>query len=411
MTAETAFTVLARAKELIAGGKDVVELEIGDSPFPAPQAAKAAAIAAVEGDRSHYCPSSGLPELRRTVAEVYNRDYGVNIGPENVIVGPGAKNFEVLFCEALVEPGDGVLVFSPYFPTYLPNIARRGGRIHLAPLRQEKEFRPDLADVANWLANDPKPRAIFLNSPHNPTGGVATEEDLRGLAELIAGRDVAVFSDEPYEQMVWRGQHHSLLAMPGMLQHTVAAYTFSKSYSMSGYRIGYAITQADLAAVLGTLINTSLSCVPPVMQLAAAAALSDPSAAEHRDRTMQLFRQKVEILVEGLNQIEGVHCLDPGGTFYVFPKVTPICNQLGLTSHGLAMFLLEDADAHFGVACLGGECFGEAGAGFLRLSCAEPNDRLQKALDFLPQAFARKEAAAEFLQQHPQHRLTTPYPE
>ena len=406
MSVESAFSVLAVAKRLKAAGKDVIELEIGDSPFPSTAAAKRAGIEAIEADQTHYCPSAGLPEFREAAAEFVSRQHGIQLSAANIVVGPGAKVFELLFCELFLEPGDGVLVFSPHFPTYPPNITRRGGRMRLSALRQEHDFRPDLADVERFLSEDPQPKAIFLNSPHNPTGGVATREDLTGLANLIRGRDVAVFSDEPYDQMVWQGQHHSLLAEPGMLDQCVAAYTFSKSYSMSGWRLGYAVTSAALSELLAKLINTSLSCVPPHVQLAGRAALLEDSA--ERDLTMARFQRKVEILVAGLNRIEGIHCLMPGGTFYAFPSVKGVCNRLKITSHGLAMFLLEGADDALGVACLGGECFGDAGAGFLRLSCAEPDDRMQQAVDFIATAIRRTDRVEKYLQSHPEFRLTKP---
>ncbi|HEV7222399.1 MAG TPA: aminotransferase class I/II-fold pyridoxal phosphate-dependent enzyme [Pirellulales bacterium] len=404
---ETAFNVLAVAKRLKAEGKEIIELEIGDSPFPSTASAKEAGLAAIRDDLSHYCPSIGMPELRDAAAKYVKSEHGISATAANIVVGPGAKVFELLFCEAFLNPGDGVLVFSPYFPTYLPNIARRGARAWLADLKQANDFRPALADVERFLADDPRPKAIFVNSPHNPTGGVAAEEDLAGLADLIRGRDIAVFSDEPYDQMVWRGRHHSLLAQPGMLDQAVAAYTFSKSYSMSGWRVGFAVAGPATTELFGTLLNTSLSCVAPLAQLAAAAALEHDR--EERDRTMQLFHRKVELMAAGLNRIEGVRCLDPGATFYLFPNVAAICNRLRITSHGLAMYLLEAADDRLGVACLGGESFGEAGGGFLRFSCAEPDDRLEQALAFLPRAFSREDRAAQFLADRPQFRLQRSY--
>jgi aspartate aminotransferase len=409
VTVETAFTVLAKAKQLAAGGKKVIELEIGDSPFASTPGAKAAGLAAIRDDQTHYCPSAGLPQARQAASEFVNAEHGLKTTADNVVIGPGAKIFELLFCETFLDPGDGVLVFSPYFPTYIPNIARRGARVWLSDLKQAREFRPNLDDVERFLSDDPQPKAIFLNSPHNPTGGVAAEEDLAGIAELIRGRDVALFSDEPYDRMVWRGRHHTILALPGMLDQCVAAYTFSKSYSMSGWRLGYAVTSAGIADMLAKLINTSLSCTPPLVQLAGIAALAHDN--EESRHSMGLFREKVEILVNGLNAIDGVNCLDPGGTFYVFPSVAEVCNRLGITSHGLAMYLLEGADDRFGVACLGGECFGDAGQGFLRLSCAEPNERLRQAIEFLPAAFSRADRVAAFLEENPEYRLEAPYGE
>jgi aspartate aminotransferase len=402
LSAETAFDVLAVAKRLKSQGKDVVELQIGDSPFPSTRHAREAGLRAIDQGQTHYCASLGLPEFRETIARNYRKEFGVLVGPENVVVGPGAKVFEQFFCETFLDAGDSVLVFTPHFPTYGPSIERRGAKVVTSSLRQEHQFRPDLNDVERFLRQAPRPRAVFLNSPHNPTGGVATAEDLHGLAELVRGRDVAVFSDEPYCHMVWEGKHRTLLAEPGMLEQTVAAYTFSKSYSMSGWRLGYAISSAPVIETIGKLINTSLSCVPPLAQWAGRAALEEDTA--ERDEVMGRFHQKVRLLVEDLRRIDGVKALMPAGTFYVFPDVSAICRRLGITSHGLAMYLLEGADDHFGVACLGGECFGPAGQGFLRFSCAEPDERLCQAVAFLPEAASRGERVRRYLEANPKYR-------
>lgn len=403
LTVETAFDVLAVAKRLKAGGKDVIELQIGDSPFPSTAHAKAAAIQAVNDNQSHYCTSQGLPSFRDSVARFMGREFGVQVGPEHVVVTPGAKVLEQFFCEALLDPGDSVLVFSPYFPTYGPNIERRGAQAWHVPLRQEHDFRPEPAQVERFLREAPRPKAIFLNSPHNPTGGVATLDDLHAIANLIRGKNVFVMSDEPYCHMAWRERHHSILECPGMLEQTVAVYTFSKSYSMSGYRLGFGVTMPPLADLIGKLINTSLSCVPPVVQLAGQAALDHDDA--ERDETMLLFRKKVEILVAELQRVDGVSVAMPAGTFYVFPNVAAICRRLGIQSHGLALFLLEAADDKLGVACLGGECFGEAGRGFLRFSCAEPDERLVQAVRFFAEAVQRTDRVQRFLAERPQYRL------
>jgi aspartate aminotransferase len=402
LTAETAFDVLAVAKRLKAQGKDVVELQIGDSPFPTTRHAQEAGIRAIQDGATHYCASLGLPGFREVIARNYGREFGVEVTAENVVVGPGAKAFEQFFCEAVLDPGDAVLVFSPHFPTYGPNIERRGGTPVYSPLRPENQFRPDLGDVERFLRSTPRAKAIFLNTPHNPTGGVATAEDLRGLADLIRGRDVAVFSDEPYCHMAWSGRHHPLLREPGMIDQVVAAYTYSKSYSMSGWRLGYAVTSPRLADTLGKMINTSLSCVPPMSQLAGQAALEHDAA--ERDETMQRFRKKVELLVAALQAVDGVKVFMPAGTFYVFPDVSAICRRHGILSHGLAMYLLEGADDRFGVACLGGECFGPAGQGFLRFSCAEPDDRLRQAVTFFADAVTRADRVRKYLEANPRYR-------
>lgn len=402
LTAETAFTVLAMARALKAKGKDVVELEIGDSPFPSPPEAKAAGVAAIEANQTGYGPSLGLPEFRDAAAKMVRDEFGIQAGRENVVVASGAKPFEQFFVEALVDPGDGVLIFSPHFPTYVPNLRRRGAREVLVPLKAEHQFRPRAEDVAHFLATDPRPRAIFLNSPHNPTGGVATRDDLAAIADVVRGTDLAVFSDEPYCHMAWSAPHASILAEPGMFEHAVAAYTFSKSYSMSGWRIGFAVGHPEVVESIGKLINTTASCSPPFVQQGARAALE--RSADYRADTMARFRGKVDRLVAGLRRVEGVSVAPPGGTFYVFPDVRAICDRLGITSHGLALYLLEGADDDFGVACLGGECFGDAGRGFLRFSCAEPDERIDAAVGFFAEAVRRTDRVDRYLAARPEHR-------
>jgi aspartate aminotransferase len=408
LTAETAFTVLAVARSLRAQGKDVVELEIGDSPYPSTPHAKQAGIRAIEENETGYCPSLGLPEFRDTAARFVSAEFGYPAQAENIVVASGAKPFEQYFAEAALDPGDGVLVFSPQFPTYVPNIQRRGARAVLSPLSVENEFRPRVEAVKQFLATDPKPRAIILNSPHNPTGGVATRDDLAAIAALVRGTELLVFSDEPYCHMVWNGRHASIMAEPGMLEHTVAVYTFSKSYSMSGWRIGFAVAAPEMVEAIGKLINTSASCTPPLVQRAALAALEYDQTT--RDEYMERFHRKVERLCAGLRNIDGFRVPRPAGTFYLFPDVRAVCNRLGITSHGLALYLLEAADDHFGVACLGGECFGEAGAGFLRFSCAEPDERIDQAIEFVPKALARTDRVRRYLEAKPRYVLRQPYP-
>ena len=403
LTAETAFDVLAVAKKLKAGGKDVIELQIGDSPYPSASSAIKAGKAAIDAGQTRYCPSLGLLEFRETIAKTVKAEFGIPAAAENVVVAPGAKPFEQFFCELFLEPDDAVLVFQPAFPTYDPNIARRGAKPVYVPLRQENAFRPSLADIEKFIRTEPKAKAIFLNSPHNPTGGVATKEDLKGIADLVRGTNIAVFSDEPYCHMIWEGRHHSLLAEPGMMDHVIAAYTFSKSYSMSGWRCGYAVASPKHAELIGKMINSTLSCAPPFVQLAGKAALEHDTA--ERNEVMAKFHSKVKLLVEALRQVKDVTVLMPLGTFYVFPKVEPICKRLGITSHGLAMYLLEGADEKAGVACLGGECFGAAGAGFLRFSCAEPDERLIEAVKFFAEAITRGDRVNAYLEKNPKYRI------
>jgi len=403
LTAETAFDVLAVAKKLKAGGKDVIELQIGDSPYPSATSALAAGKAAIDAGQTRYCPSMGLADFRATIAKTVKDEFGIPATAENVVVAPGAKPFEQFFCELFLEPDDAVLVFQPAFPTYEPNISRRGAKPVYVPLRQENAFRPGIADIERFIRSEPKAKAIFLNSPHNPTGGVATKEDLKAIADLVRGTNIAVFSDEPYCHMIWEGRHHSILAEPGMMDHVVAAYTFSKSYSMSGWRCGYAVSSPRFAELIGKMINSTLSCAPPFVQLAGKAALENDTA--ERTEVMAKFHKKVELLVNALRQVPDVTVLMPKGTFYVFPKVEPIAKRLGITSHGLAMYLLEGADDKKGVACLGGECFGAAGAGFLRFSCAEPDDRLVEAVRFFADAITRTDRVKAYLDANPKYKV------
>lgn len=406
---EGAFEVLAVAKKLATAGKDVIELEIGDSPFPTGAIASAAGIAAIEGGHTHYAPSSGLAEFRQAASDYVNREFSLSTEPENIIAGPGAKTFQTLFAEALLNLGDGVLVFSPYFPTYPPSIHRRGARMVTSALTQANAFRPNIDAIAEFIAKDAAPKAIYLNSPHNPTGGIANRDDTRAIADLVRGKNIAVFSDEPYDQMVWSGDHHSILAEPDMLEQCIGAYTFSKSFSMSGWRLGFSVSSRPMAEMLAKLTNTLISCVPPFVQLAGAAALRQ--SLDERDERMQAFRIKLEIMVERLNQIAGINCLMPGGSFYAFPSIREICNEHRITSHGFAMYLLEEADVARGVACLGGECFGKAGAGFLRMSCSEPTERIIEAIEFIGVALEQPTRIQRYRDRQEEYRLETPYSE
>ncbi len=403
LNTETAFDVLAVARRLKSAGKDVIELQIGDSPYPSSTSALSAGKKAIDDGATHYCPSMGLPEFREALAANYAKEFDVKIGPENIVVGPGAKVFEQFFCEAFLDTSDAVLLFSPQFPTYEPNVARRSGRVVHSALKQANQFRPDLNDVERFVKQESKAKAIFLNSPHNPTGGIATQSDLKAIADLIRGKPIALFSDEPYCHMIWEGKHHTPLAEPGMVQQCVAAYTFSKSYSMSGWRLGYAVSDKPIIDAIGKMINTSLSCVPPIVQRAGLAAIQKD--AGERDEVMQRFHKKVELLVKELKKVDGVKVLMPAGTFYAFPDVSTICNRLKIRSHGLAMYLLEAADDQRGVACLGGECFGAAGQGFLRFSCAEPDERLVEAVKFLAEAVTRTDRVNEYLNAHPKYKM------
>ncbi len=293
LSVETAFSVLAVAKSAEGPGKDVVELEIGDSPFDSTASAKATGIEAIQENQSHYCPSPGMPEFREAAARFVKQEFGIPAEAKNVVVGPGAKVFEQFFCEAFLNPGDGVLVFSPYFPTYLPNIQRRGARPVLSPL--EAVARLPAGTRRDRKVPEERPvaaKAIFLNSPHNPTGGVMTEQDLqrhRRLGPRQEHRRLQRRAVLPHG--LERASIIRSLAQPGMLEQSVAAYTFSKSYSMSGWRLGFAVAGAEIADAIGKMINTTLSCTPPLVQLAGKAALERRSAENATPRCRSSARK------------------------------------------------------------------------------------------------------------------------
>ena len=401
VSSETAFSVLARAQELQAAGKDVIRLEIGDSPFPSAAPAVSAGSEAILADQCHYVSSLGIDELRQEAASYVAREHGVAATKDNILVGNGAKIFQQLFCELFLNPLDGVLVFSPFFPTYSANISRRGARIVTSRLSQKNKFRPCLIDVERFLERDNAPKAIFLNSPHNPTGGVATEADVVDLCTLILQRDnVYLFSDEPYDQMSWVGKHMSPLIQENMMERCLSVYTMSKSYSMSGWRVGFCVSSIENIDRLSMLANTSFSCVSPFSQIASATALREGDV--ERDQRMQIFKNRVTSFAEALHKIVGVDCLIPDGAFYVFPDVSDICGRYSITSHGLATYLLEGADPKVGVSCLGGEAFGEDGYGYIRMSCAESEDRLETAADFLETYLSDGTRIKKFLTDNPQ---------
>lgn len=404
---ETAFSVLARAQDLERAGKDIIRLEIGDSPFKSSAPALAAGSRAILDDHCHYVSSKGIPELRLAAANYINKEYGTAINEVNVLVGNGAKIFQQLFCELFLNPNDGVLVFSPFFPTYEANIRRRGARMVTSSLRQDQGFRPNLSDVEEFIDTDLSPKAVFLNSPHNPTGGVATKKDIEDLCSLLRERsDIYLFSDEPYDQMAWRYPHTSPIMYHDMLERCVSVYTMSKSYSMSGWRVGFCISAPQIIEKLSLLSNTSFSCVSPFSQMGSVAALNEGS--KERDERMQIFKDRVFTFAKLLDLIDGVECQAPDGAFYVFPNVKSICQRHSITSHGLATFVLEDADSDLGVACLGGESFGSDGFGFLRMSCAESAERLSVAAAFLEEAFYSTAKLKRFLLRHPQFSLGGP---
>jgi len=374
---ETAFEVLARAKALEAQGREIIHLEIGEPDFDTPAHIKAAAVRALEEGYTHYTPAAGIPALRETIADYIRRTRGIPVGPENVVVVPGGKPIMFFTILALVEEGDEVIYPNPGFPIYESMIHFVGGHPVPLRLRMENEFRVDVEELARLIT--PRTRMLILNSPANPTGGVLTREDLAAIAELCLKHDLIVLSDEIYSRILYEGEHISIASFPGMLERTIILDGFSKTYAMTGWRLGYGVMPEPLAEAVTRLMINSNSCTAAFTQMAGIAALTGPQ--DDVDRMVAAFRERREVMVEGLNRIPGFRCLKPRGAFYAFPNI----EGTGMSSRELASYLLEEA----GVAVLSGTAFGEYGEGFLRLSFANSVENIQKALERIEKAVRR----------------------
>jgi aspartate/methionine/tyrosine aminotransferase len=375
---ETAFEVLNRARELERRGKNIVHLEIGEPDFATPPHITQAAIEALHAGWTHYGPSAGYPELRETIAAEVSRSRGVRVSPEEVVVVPGGKPI-IFFCLlALVNEGDEVLYPNPGFPIYESMIHYVGGRGVPIRLREEKEFSFDVNEFASLISD--RTRLVILNSPQNPTGGVLTKQDIEQIAEAIGDRNLLVLSDEIYSRLVFDGKHHSIMSEPGFKDRTILLDGFSKSYAMTGWRIGYGVMRADLAAQFARLMVNSNSCTASFSQMAAVEALrGDQSSVEHM---RQEFMRRRDMVVARINKIRGFSARMPHGAFYVFPNIS----GTHMDSRALADALLEEA----GVACLSGASFGEFGEGYLRLSVANSMENLRRALDRIEEWVSKK---------------------
>jgi len=374
---ETAFEVLARAKALEAQGREIIHLEIGEPDFDTPAHIKAAAVRALEEGWTHYTPAAGIPALREAIADYIRRTRGIPVGPEHVVVVPGGKPIMFFAILALVEEGDEVIYPNPGFPIYESMIRFVGARPVPLRLRMENEFRVDVEELARLIT--PRTRMLILNSPANPTGGVLTREDLEAIAELCLKHDLVVLSDEIYSRILYEGEHISIASFPGMLERTIILDGFSKTYAMTGWRLGYGVMPEPLAEAVTRLMINSNSCTAAFTQIAGIAALTGPQ--DDVDRMVAAFRERREVMVEGLNRIPGFRCLKPKGAFYAFPNI----EGTGMSSRELAHYLLEEA----GVAVLSGTAFGEYGEGFLRLSFANSIENIQKALERIEKALQR----------------------
>ena len=374
---ETAFEVLARAKALEAQGREIIHLEIGEPDFDTPAHIKAAAVRALEEGWTHYTPAAGILALREAIADYIRRTRGIPVGPEHVVVVPGGKPIMFFAILALVEEGDEVIYPNPGFPIYESMIRFVGARPVPLRLRMENEFRVDVEELARLIT--PRTRMLILNSPANPTGGVLTREDLEAIAELCLKHDLVVLSDEIYSRILYEGEHISIASFPGMLERTIILDGFSKTYAMTGWRLGYGVMPEPLAEAVTRLMINSNSCTAAFTQIAGIAALTGPQ--DEVDRMVAAFRERREVMVEGLNRLPGFRCLKPKGAFYAFPNI----EGTGMSSRELAHYLLEEA----GVAVLSGTAFGEYGEGFLRLSFANSIENIQKALERIEKALQR----------------------
>jgi aspartate aminotransferase len=370
---ETAFEVLNKARALERQGKSIIHLEIGEPDFDTPPNVVEAGVKALQKGWTHYGPAAGLPELRQTVADYVSRTRGVKVTPEEVVVVPGGKPIIFFTILALIDEGDEVIYPNPGFPIYESMIHYVGGRAVPIHLREDRDFSLDVNELAG-LIND-RTKLIILNSPHNPTGGVMERREVEQLAKVIGDRNILVLSDEIYSRLLFEGEHFSFMSVPGMQERTILLDGFSKTYAMTGWRLGYGVMRADLAAHVTRLMTNSNSCTASFTQMAGIEALRGDQASV--DHMCAEFKHRRDVFVAGLNKIKGFSCRMPKGAFYVFPNIT----KTGWKSKPLADALLEQA----GVAALSGTAFGDFGEGYLRFSVANSLENLQRALDRVDQ--------------------------
>jgi aspartate/methionine/tyrosine aminotransferase len=365
---ETAFEVLNKARALERQGKKIIHLEIGEPDFDTPANVVEAGIGALRKGWTHYGPSAGLPELRQSIAEDVSRSRGVKVSSDEVVVVPGGKPIIFFTLLALADVGDEVIYPNPGFPIYESMIHYLGAKAVPIRLREERDFSFDVNELASLITD--RTRLIILNSPQNPTGGVLSKQDIHDIAEAIGDRNIMVLSDEIYSRLIFDGEHHSILSIPGFQERTILLDGFSKTYAMTGWRLGYGVMRADLATHIARLMTNSNSCTASFTQVAGVEAISgDQTSVEHMRAE---FQRRRDTFVAGLNRIKGFSCRMPKGAFYAFPNIT----KTGWTSKKLAETLLEQA----GVACLSGASFGDFGEGYLRFSVANSLENLNQAL-------------------------------
>lgn len=366
---ESAFEIAARARALEAQGKPMIHLELGEPDFDTPAHIRHAACEALEAGFTHYGPANGIPELRQALADHIGKTRGIKVNPDHVIVTPGAKPIMFYTIMALVEEGDQVIYPNPGFPIYESLINFIGGDAVPLQLREDRGFSFDLEDLEALISN--RTKMIILNSPQNPTGGVLPRATLEGIANLAKKHDLVVLADEIYSDIVFEGKHHSVLEFPDMLERTVLLDGFSKTYAMTGWRMGYGLFPTAMVPHVSRLITNSVSCTSTFSQKAAVQALTGPMGdVKHM---VDEFHARRELVIRRLNEIPGLSCVMPEGAFYAFPNIT----GTGMDSRAYSDYLMNEA----GVAIVPGTSFGQYGEGYIRISFANSQENLKKALD------------------------------
>jgi len=375
---ETAFEVLAKARALEAKGKNIIHLEIGEPDFDTPSNIKNAAKKALDDGFTHYGPAAGLPSLRETIAKHVADTRKIGVGPQHVVVTPGGKPIMFFLILACIDEGDEVIYPNPGFPIYESVIEFVGGTAVPLQLKEEHQFRFAIDDLKRLITK--KTRLLILNSPQNPTGGILTEEDLRAIAQLAKEHDFLVLSDEIYSETIYDGHRHfSISTVPGMLERTVILDGFSKTFAMTGWRLGYGVMPEELAKLVTKLQINATSCTASFSQIAGIEAISGPQ--DEVAKMVKEFQRRRDVIVDGLNSIPGIRCQKPAGAFYVFPNIT----GTGRDARELADYLLNEA----GVACLSGTAFGKFGEGYLRFSYANSVSNIETALGRIAKALKK----------------------
>ena len=379
---ETAFEVLVRARALEAQGRDVIHLEVGEPDFDTPANVIEAGADALRNGWTHYGPAGGQPDFKEAIANYLNRARGTNYTLDNIVVTPGGKPIMFFTILALLEAGDEAIYPNPGCPSYEAMTNFTGAKAVPAPIREEKGFALDVEELATLIT--PKTKLLIINSPSNPTGGVLSRAEIARIAELAVEHDLIVLADEIYAEILFEGEHVSIATFPGMAERTIILDGFSKTYAMTGWRLGYGAMPVDFAQVVTKLMVNSNSCTSMGVQRAGLEALTGPQDAVKE--MVEAFRRRRSLIVDGLNAIDSISCALPKGAFYVFPNIT----GTGMSSKDFADYLLQE----HGVAGIAGTSFGSYGEGYIRLSYANSDANLERALERVAAAVEGAKAGA-----------------